>query len=458
MEKDNKGKCGVCEIKNFERNNYFYGKLMTARDFKDEQCYFNEKRWLINRMVHGWGVVCGLDVVPVSGKENTWQVTPGLAFDCCGREILLCKESMREISAKELEGPCRQYEKNQSSKSENWVICLEYRDCKTELVGLSPQICDQKEISEHNRIRDSFKIRLRYEDDVCISEPYGEICPLTEIKKSKFTERENCQELESLHHYLCTKLKAKDACPKCHENECLILARLVPEGKSRQGQAQTAERQQEQTIPKPTDSASMKVDPCYKRRLVFRNPLLYDLIYCYHGDLPRIVDLNWRRFHGTYKDVYWEDFYQLVERGLIVTFDRSMNPATLNKHTFLFGVYTIESGTGYRVKKYIPAESINYKKDRCIAHFIVDKDWFKDEMVGKNSEIRDGTDVEIILRGSLILDTNGKALDGDAIGHEVPTGNGTPAGDFVSCFSVLSRKTQRPSMAPGKNKNSFPDF
>ena len=34
-----------------DRNRYFYGKLMTVRDFLREQEYFNSKRWLINRLL-----------------------------------------------------------------------------------------------------------------------------------------------------------------------------------------------------------------------------------------------------------------------------------------------------------------------------------------------------------------------------------------------------------------------
>ncbi|RIK74672.1 hypothetical protein DCC62_14805, partial [candidate division KSB1 bacterium] len=63
MEKEKDHGSGVCAIPFFERNNYFYSKLMTVRDFFAEQRYFNEKRWLMNRMISGWGVVCGLDVI-----------------------------------------------------------------------------------------------------------------------------------------------------------------------------------------------------------------------------------------------------------------------------------------------------------------------------------------------------------------------------------------------------------
>lgn len=38
-----------------ERNRYFYGKMLTARDFETEQRYFNNKRRLLNRTLYGAG-------------------------------------------------------------------------------------------------------------------------------------------------------------------------------------------------------------------------------------------------------------------------------------------------------------------------------------------------------------------------------------------------------------------
>jgi hypothetical protein len=70
------------------RNRYFYGKLLDAHHFELETGYFNQKRWLINRMVLGYGVVCGLDVRP-GGERDTIVVTPGLALDGWGREIIV---------------------------------------------------------------------------------------------------------------------------------------------------------------------------------------------------------------------------------------------------------------------------------------------------------------------------------------------------------------------------------
>ena len=74
------------------------------------------------------------------------------------------------------------------------------------------------------------------------------------------------------------------------------------------------------------------------------------------------------------------------------------------------------------------------------AIFYVDDNWLKDELLAENSEIVNGiARVEISLRGSLILGENGKALDGEFIANEFPTGNRVEGGDFVSCFPVSPR-------------------
>ena len=71
----------------FERNRYFYGKLLSVEDFETEQKYFNDKRRTINRFLFGSGVVCGLGVVEVD--DESISVERGLALDFAGREIVL---------------------------------------------------------------------------------------------------------------------------------------------------------------------------------------------------------------------------------------------------------------------------------------------------------------------------------------------------------------------------------
>jgi hypothetical protein len=46
------------------RLKYFYGQLLGVHDFQTEQHYFRDKLKLHNRCLHGYGTVCGLEVVP----------------------------------------------------------------------------------------------------------------------------------------------------------------------------------------------------------------------------------------------------------------------------------------------------------------------------------------------------------------------------------------------------------
>ena len=43
----------------FERNRYYYGKLLTEQDFIQDQQYYNDKRRLPNRFLHGAGIAAG---------------------------------------------------------------------------------------------------------------------------------------------------------------------------------------------------------------------------------------------------------------------------------------------------------------------------------------------------------------------------------------------------------------
>lgn len=69
------------------RTNYFVGRLLDAADMQREQHYGNEKRWLINKLALGSGVLCGLGVTV--GADGKLCIAPGVAIDGCGREIVV---------------------------------------------------------------------------------------------------------------------------------------------------------------------------------------------------------------------------------------------------------------------------------------------------------------------------------------------------------------------------------
>jgi hypothetical protein len=70
------------------RNRYFYGKLLDVYHFELETNYFNAKRRLLNRLVSGYGVVCGLDVTRGTEPDQV-VVGAGVALDKSGREIIV---------------------------------------------------------------------------------------------------------------------------------------------------------------------------------------------------------------------------------------------------------------------------------------------------------------------------------------------------------------------------------
>jgi hypothetical protein len=92
--------CRDCAgIGDFTRLRYFHGQPLGAADLRREQAYHLDKARLRNRLLHGWGIVCGLDVRvadqpdcdPGDPGYSTAQVVvmPGAALDCLGNEIVV---------------------------------------------------------------------------------------------------------------------------------------------------------------------------------------------------------------------------------------------------------------------------------------------------------------------------------------------------------------------------------
>lgn len=69
------------------RPRYFTGQLLTPADFTAEQDYHVTKHRLHNRGLHGWGIVCGLEMV--AAADGSVTVSPGIALDRLGREIVV---------------------------------------------------------------------------------------------------------------------------------------------------------------------------------------------------------------------------------------------------------------------------------------------------------------------------------------------------------------------------------
>lgn len=148
-------------LRSFSRPRYFYGQLLDVRHFQSEQDYLKKKVWMLNRLVSGYGVVCGLGVQV--GEHNSVQVMPGLALDKAGREIVVpCQSKPVAIE------PVPPGNINPDVKQEQYaphcadwvhlVICFTERPTDPEPVFSGG--CDTSEQCSAGAIREGYELRI----------------------------------------------------------------------------------------------------------------------------------------------------------------------------------------------------------------------------------------------------------------------------------------------------------
>lgn len=203
-------KCVECDIPVFERNNYFCGKLMVERDFWCDQHYHMGKQRRHNKNAHGWGTLCGLKVVQHKEKECRAKyvlVKPGVALDCCGREIVV-KGNGYYVRLPEEED----WEENEEAKT--IYIAIRYCECYTEPVPSLFSDCGCEEKCEPNRIKESFEIKIF---------KHGEITPPKYDDGGPPLELEEDSKCDMIYKEI-----VENRCPECEEptNHWVILASL----------------------------------------------------------------------------------------------------------------------------------------------------------------------------------------------------------------------------------------
>jgi hypothetical protein len=163
------GRCGSIVT---ERNRYFTGKLLVARDLVQEQSYFLGRHRLHNRLLHGWGVVCGLEVEWHPDRENCADVVivrPGIAIDCEGRELVLCEPTTARVPKREPDDRAKQAKQSgpeepggDDEPAERMFVFLGYAERKTEELPYLYDDCDGcSRGPEANRIRESARADAR---------------------------------------------------------------------------------------------------------------------------------------------------------------------------------------------------------------------------------------------------------------------------------------------------------
>lgn len=211
----------LCPDTLLERPRYFPRQLMTPEEMTLAQQYILDKLRRHNRLMHGWGIVCGARVSRVpkdddSGDFKPWgvYVEPGYALDSHGYEILInekvCHDVRSESSSKDklrdgkhVDPWCTDVTLDRPPADKLYLVVC-YDECETRPVRVSPNGCgcDGAEC-EYSRIRDSFIIKT--------------VTKLPESHRNLAPAPDFCD---------CRPCDLTRECPECWDDRCLVLATL----------------------------------------------------------------------------------------------------------------------------------------------------------------------------------------------------------------------------------------
>ena len=149
-----------------KRNHYFYGQLLGVENFELETAYGIQQRRLLNRLVLGYGVVCGLDV-EVTGDGRKVVIWPGLAIDRHGKEIIVARRSAPiPIPPAVIQSAGEKAEGGHDDACVQVVIC--YHECYGDPVPVRAGDCDLDDPCAPSTLLEQYRIEFR---DECARKP-----------------------------------------------------------------------------------------------------------------------------------------------------------------------------------------------------------------------------------------------------------------------------------------------
>ena len=138
------------------RNRYYYGKLLDAFHLELEQDYANRKRWLLNRLSLGAGVLCGLKV-SVSVDRKLVRVGPGVAIDGWGREIVVDTDSPG-VDPRQPTDECGRTIGGLVRGAGRVTLWICYHECEAEAADVYVAECDRN--CEYGLVRERYRLRI----------------------------------------------------------------------------------------------------------------------------------------------------------------------------------------------------------------------------------------------------------------------------------------------------------
>ncbi len=189
-----------------KRVNYAIGMVLGKDDLDQEQYFFLNKNRLENRLLHGYGTVCGLNV---SARGHEIVVTSGVAKDpkgnrivvavdqCASLEQWLADEENRRAVAAHLGLP-----EGQPPASLSLYVELCYLECETDPIPKPDALClPEEETAVASRITETFELRFGLEPPAQVAEDavrdFGVLLEQLEITRegTRFLGKHELQEM-----------------------------------------------------------------------------------------------------------------------------------------------------------------------------------------------------------------------------------------------------------------------
>jgi hypothetical protein len=138
-------------LSRFERNRFYHGKLMTARDMFAEQAYHVDRLDTFAKYLAGEGIAEGLGVrvVQEDTGDLTATVSAGVAIDCHGRLVVVEDEDDYTVEASAI---------FDDGGGPSVRLYIEYDECVKETVPLSGSESACEEACEYNRVLEIVRV------------------------------------------------------------------------------------------------------------------------------------------------------------------------------------------------------------------------------------------------------------------------------------------------------------
>lgn len=197
-----------CDLKTPVRNRYFYGKLLDVYHFEMESHYFNNKRQLINRMVNGYGVVCGL-AVNAEAEANTITVNQGVAIDKWGREIIVPETSgAHTVPPEVIAQAIKDSEEGAEEVFAHVLLC--YHECESDPTPGLANECEGTVACQAGAIRERYRLVFKPGK----APPIGLECRIHDVVHG------NKVDYKALVDWI------SGSCPDCPPDPCIPLANI----------------------------------------------------------------------------------------------------------------------------------------------------------------------------------------------------------------------------------------